>query len=204
MGVRKSLLRLLLGQERAAALHSARTTRRLEALSDRQALLRTYLPFFARRGGRILWIGCRDYTAAYPALLEAQGAEVWTTELDPTQARWGREGRHRTGDMLSLAELFSDLSFDAVICNGVFGHGVDSPEAQADGLAAIASVLEPGGFLLLGWNTHRMPDPESLALPWFSAARSGAVLSRTRFADCTHVYDLMCRIPKEPFTRVST
>jgi SAM-dependent methyltransferase len=195
MALRKRLMRLLLGEARAEAVEADRSARRMMRWPDRKTLIDTYLPLFAGRGGQILWIGCRDYTAAYPAALEAGGAKVWTIDIDPGQAKWGREGRHRIGDMTELAALFPDVLFDAVLCNGVFGHGVDAPEAQASGLAAIASVLKPGGLLLLGWNTDRMADPLLLAAPWFQPTAAGDILPRTRYADATHVYDLLTRTP---------
>ncbi|WP_235559315.1 class I SAM-dependent methyltransferase [Brevundimonas sp. Leaf168] len=79
--------------------------------------------------------------------------------MDPTAARWGREGRHRTGDVCEADRLFSDLTFDAVVCNGVLGYGVDSPDQQQRALKALAAILRPGGRLLLGWNTTRSPIP---------------------------------------------
>lgn len=165
-------------------------------LPDRRALADIYLPALAARGGRILWVGCRRYTAADYPVLERQGAEVWTTDIDPRAARWGRSGRHRTGDICEADQIFDGLSFDTIVCNGVLGFGVDQPYDQERALAAMAAILKPGGLLLLGWNTDKIADP--LDLPrfghFYAPASLGAAPSRLRFDAVTHVYDVLTRV----------
>ena len=195
MGVRKSLLRLVLGPERSERLNARRTTRRIMRSPDRQALLGAYLPAFAAEGGRMLWVGCRDYTEDYPQLLERGGGEAWTTDIDPLAERWGRAGRHRTGDLRQLDRLFEDVGFDAILCNGVLGWGVDEAEDQSRALAAMAGRLRPGGRLLLGWNTDRIEDPlaAGLTAPWYEPGPFAGIETRARFPGATHVYDLLVR-----------
>lgn len=164
-------------------------------LPDRRALADIYLPALAARGGRILWVGTRRYTSADYPVLERQGAEVWTTDIDPRAARWGRSGRHQTGDICEADLIFDDLRFDTIICNGVLGFGVDQPYDQERALAAMAAILKPGGLLLLGWNTDKIADP--LELPafryFYTTASLGAAPFRMRFDAVTHVYDLLAR-----------
>ena len=83
------------------------------------------------------------------------------------------------------------MAFDAVICNGVFGWGVDSPQQQAEAAGALARVMRPSGRLLLGWNTDRMADPVSRGVmaPFFSPVPFADHPSRVEFAGATHVYD---------------
>lgn len=164
-------------------------------LPDRQALAEIYLPALAKRGGRILWVGCRRYTSPDYPVLERGGGEVWTTDIDPRAARWGRSGRHQTGDICEADQIFDDLRFDTIVCNGVLGFGVDQPYDQERALAAMAAILKPGGLLLLGWNTDRIADPRNL--PTFDhfyepASLSGAE-TRMRFDTVTHVYDVLTR-----------
>ncbi|RZJ00889.1 MAG: class I SAM-dependent methyltransferase [Brevundimonas sp.] len=167
----------------------------IRELPDRRLMAEAYIPALAAEGGRILWVGSQAYTAADYAALEAEGAEVWTTDIDPKAARWGREGRHRTGDVCEIDRVFSDLTFDAVVCNGVLGYGVDAPDQQARALGAMAAILRPGGRLLLGWNTDKIEDPivAGLAAPWFVATPLGGQESRVRFDTVTHVYDSLIR-----------
>ena len=191
MSLKKTVLRLLLGREKAEAMRVAKIVRS----PDRVVLVERYLPTFAKAGGRILWVGCQAYTADYPARLEANGAEVWTLEFDPAAAHWGREGRHRTGDLKAVDTLFADLTFDAILCNGVLGFGVNAPTDQQTALDAMAAVLKPGGRLLLGWNTDKISDP--VAAGFTNAYRPttlGDLPARMTFPTVTHVFDLLERV----------
>ncbi|MFC7378907.1 class I SAM-dependent methyltransferase [Brevundimonas sp. GCM10030266] len=194
MGGRTFLTNLFFGKE-AAARRAVAKTKSIRDLPDRKLLAEAYIPAFAADGGRILWVGCRAYTATDYAALETQGAEVWTTDIDPAAARWGREGRHRTGDLCEIDQVFPDLTFDAVICNGVLGFGVDEVEAQRRAFAAMAAILRPGGRLLLGWNNDKIADPVAAGLPdeWFVAADHAGQPARVRFDAVTHVYDSLIR-----------
>ena len=195
MGARKALLRLLFGEARARELNAARTTRRTMKLPDRVALREVYIPAFAAEGGRILWVGCRDYTPnCYPPL-EAGGGEVWTTDIDPDAAAWGQPGRHVTGDVADADALFPETRFDAVLCNGVFGWGVDTEAQQAKAARALSAVMRPGGRLLLGWNTDRMGDPiaHGVMAPHFTPAPFAGRPARVAIARSTHVYDSFIR-----------
>mgnify|MGYP003584689429 CR=1 FL=1 len=194
MGGRTFLTNLLFGKEAAARRLQART-RHIRELPDRLILSDVWIPAFADEGGRILWVGCRAYTSTDYAALEAQGAEVWTTDIDPEAARWGREGRHRSGDLCEIDTVFPDITFDAVICNGVLGYGVDAVEQQRRAKAALARILRAGGRLLLGWNTGKIDDPVAGGLlePWFEVAPFAGQPSRVGFETVTHVYDSLIR-----------
>ena len=90
-------------------------------------------------------------------------APRWATDIDIKAARWGHPTRHRIGDACAREDVFPETRFDAVICNGVFGFGVDTPQMQARSWPP-SPVLKPHGLLLLGWNTgqsvirSRQPD----------------------------------------------
>lgn len=116
MGGRTFLTKLIFGEAAASRMRTARA-RRILSLPDRKLLAEAYLPAFAADGGTILWVGCRAYTADDYAVLERGGATVWTTDIDPEAARWGRQPRHRTGDVCEADGLFADIMFDAIICN---------------------------------------------------------------------------------------
>lgn len=194
MGLGTLVRSVIFGKDADRRRRSAKAAR-IRALPDRRVMADSYVPALAADGGRILWVGCREYTLDDYALLEAQGGEVWTTDIDPAAARWGREGRHRTGDVCEADRLFPDLSFDAVVCNGVLGYGVDSPDQQQRALKALAAILRPGGRLLLGWNTDKIADPVAAGLTDadFQAAPLGDQPTRVRFDAVTHVYDSLIR-----------
>jgi hypothetical protein len=136
--------------------------RRVRRNPGRIALVTEILPAYARLGGRILWIGCRRYTKNYGRLLSAHGGECWTTDIEPSHEKWGERGRHFTCDLVEIDRTQAPASFDTVLCNGVFGFGVDTPEMQLKALKAMSLVLKPGGRLLLGWNTERVADPTAM------------------------------------------
>lgn len=194
MGLGTLVRSFIYGMDADRRRRSAKAAR-IRALPDRRVMADSYVPALAVEGGRILWVGCREYTLDDYALLEAQGGEVWTTDIDPAAARWGREGRHRTGDVCEADRLFPDLTFDAVVCNGVLGYGVDSPDQQRRALKALAAILRPSGRLLLGWNTDKIADPVAAGLTEadFQAATLGDQPSRVRFDAVTHVYDSLIR-----------
>lgn len=171
-------------------------TRRISRYPDRAVLLEQVLPALRQtralaNNAKVLWIGCRAYTTLYYDLIEQSGAECWSIDIEPEVQPFGRRGRHITGDMLKLEQFFPANHFDAVLCNGVLGWGVDDPADQARAFAALGAVTKPEGWVLIGWNTDRMSDPlpfgvaeprlEHAALPGFPA--------RYVVEGCTHVYD---------------
>lgn len=170
------------------------TVRRIMRSPDRLVLVADYLPAFARPGGQILWIGVKRYTQGYPQLLERDGATCWTTDIDPKVARWGHPTRHVVADLCKLDEALEPQCFSGVLCNGVFGFGVDAPAQQQAAWAAIARAIKPGGLLLLGWNTDRCADPVAGGPPApFERAQLSGLPSRREIAGTTHVYDLLRR-----------
>jgi SAM-dependent methyltransferase len=191
MSLKKTLLLLLLGKRRAEQMRVAKIKRS----PDRVMLVEHYIPAFAAEAGRMLWVGCQEYTADYPARLEAGGGEAWTLEFDPAAAIWGREGRHRTGDLKVANQLFADLTFDTILCNGVLGFGVNSVSDQQTALAAMSKILRPGGRLLLGWNTDKIADPVAAGFTGvaFKPTTLGDLPSRQTFPTVTHVFDLLER-----------
>lgn len=186
---------LMVGRTPAARARAREETRAIEHLPDRRALTDLYIPELAKRGSRILWIGVRPYTGEVYDTLASGGAQVWSLDIDRTVAPWGAPGRHRTGDVRALDRLFGPAAFDVVIFSGVLGYGVDTVPDASQAFAAIHSVLEPGGLLLLGWNTDSMVDPVQgeLTAPLYRPAQEGVLPTRLTFEASTHVYDLLRR-----------
>jgi SAM-dependent methyltransferase len=136
-----------------------RNARRVRRNPGRIVLVNEILPAYSRLAGRILWIGCRLYTREYAAILERNGGECWTADIEVAHAKWGVMGRHFTWDLVTIDRLIAAESFDTLLCNGVFGFGVDTRSSQLSALGAMQRILKPGGRLLLGWNTDRVEDP---------------------------------------------
>lgn len=174
----------------------ARRVARLRDGPDRRFLADVCIPLLAAEGGWILWIGCRPDTVDDCAALEAGGGIVWTLDRDAASARWGQPGRHRIGDIWEADHVYASLRFDTVICDGVFGYGVDAPSRQRLALAAIKALLNPGGRLLLGWGVDASDDPREAGLapagltPMPLAGKS----TRMRFDAAGRVYDSFVKL----------
>ena len=169
--------------------------RRVRKNPGRILLVNEILPAYADLCGRILWVGCRLYTMEYAALLERCGGECWTTDIEITHARWGASGRHFTWDLLHIDQLLAPDSIDSVLCNGVFGFGVDTRESQLAALRAMTAILKPGGRLLLGWNTDRVADPLTIDFvrSAFVADDPTGRGARIAVPEASYVYDFLRR-----------
>jgi hypothetical protein len=158
--------------------------------SDRRYLRNAILPAVARlRPARILFVGVRGYTRSYAAPFQELGSEFWTSDIDPTAARFGTPDRHVIADARRLDEDFSRDFFDVVMLNGLFGWGVDTPHDMDSVVAASAKVIAPRGMLLIGWNHDRSPDPDTLpSMGLFEPHSFAGLPAMERFADVTHCY----------------
>jgi SAM-dependent methyltransferase len=82
-----------------------------------------------------------------------------------------------------------------VLCNGVFGFGVDTRAAQLAALKAMGRILKPGGRLLLGWNTDRVEDPLTLDFVQSCFDADGSIANGVRNAvpGAGYVFDFLRR-----------
>jgi SAM-dependent methyltransferase len=133
---------------------------------------------------RVLFVGCDWYTADYPTLMRPD-AEFWTIDLDPNVARYGTS-RHICDDLANIGNYVEAATFDAILCNGVLGWGLDDRESAERAFAACYEALRPGGQLVLGWDHLPRVEsflPESLgSLSKFKLERSisSSVVDRDR------------------------
>ncbi|WP_235559298.1 hypothetical protein [Brevundimonas sp. Leaf168] len=70
MGLGTLVRGLILGKDADRRRRSAKAAR-IRSLPDRRVMAENYVPALAADGGRILWVGCREYTLDDYALLEA-------------------------------------------------------------------------------------------------------------------------------------
>ena len=185
----RSLLKKIIPARWWAWIREYRSDRQTSASPDRAVLVKELIPELALTG-EVLWVGCRRYTKDYYDLIEKQGARCWTLEIDPSAARWGRKGRHIVGNLLEVETLFPGRRFDTVLCNGIFGWGINTEPEQREASRAMAAILKPGGKVLLGWDIKRIPDPLPLLIEeGFSPCRERQVIA----GYYQHVYDVLCR-----------
>lgn len=163
---RRGAVRKLL---RRARMSQAQRTADIASAPDRLVMREHIFPEVARRAGNILFVGVRAYTCEYPAQFEEHGCVCWTLDKDPHASVYGVEGRHETGCVTKIGELFPDTVFRTIVLTGVLGFGVNRFSDQLRSLAACAGALELDGTLILGWNDRRVHSSllEEAACRWF-------------------------------------
>lgn len=165
--------------------------------SDRRYMVESILPALASsKMQRVLFVGCREYTARYGKQLTRAAIDYWTTDIDPVMAIWGEKDHHIVCDIGNIDKICPAESFDAVLLNGVIGNGLDEESEMNRAVTAIERILRPTGILLIGWNSEKgYPDPMNLeAVTMYF--RRGSVLplpSRKTFLDTDHVYEWLVK-----------
>jgi SAM-dependent methyltransferase len=167
------------------------------SFSDRRYLTETIFPALASSNlRRVLFVGCKAYTARYGRQLTRAGIDYWTTDIEPAAAIWGERDHHIVCDIANIDEVCPAGSFDVVLLNGVIGFGVDDESGINRTVTAIARILRPNGMLLIGWDSLKnSPDPNQLetVTTYF---RHGCILplpTRKTFSDTDKVYDWLIK-----------
>jgi len=153
-------------------------------LASRQALGTEILPGLRDRCRSVLFVGTASYTWEYERLFAAD--RYTTLDIAPGAAVWGAR-RHIVSAVQELTQHRPEGFFDGVVMNGVLGFGIDTPEQMHRAFAELRRALPPQGLLVVGWNTDRHADPETLGL-YDGFERSG---ERRVFPPETHVYDVL-------------
>ncbi|MBV8806658.1 MAG: methyltransferase domain-containing protein, partial [Sinobacteraceae bacterium] len=83
-----------------------------------------------------------------------------TLEPNPEHREFGAAA-HIVAPLESLDKHLPPESFDLILCNGVFGWGLDEFENCQAAFEQAHRALRPNGHLLLGWNDvpRRVPFP---------------------------------------------
>ena len=167
------------------------------SFNDRQYMTGKILPALASsKARRILFVGCKAYTARYGKRLTHAGIEYWTTDIAPAAAIWGEKDHHIVCDIAKIDDLSPPESFDVVLFNGVIGDGVDKEDDMNRAITAIARILRPNGTLLIGWNSlKKHPDPMELeaVATYFRHECVFSLPVRKTFPNTDHVYDWLVK-----------
>jgi len=131
---------------------------------DRDTLEQVILPAYAARSDirTVLFVGCAWYTGHYERMLP--GRAYWTLDPDPWKKRFGAR-RHIVAGLEDIADHIAPASLDLILCNGVFGWGLDDRAACERAFDGCFDALRSGGELMIGWNDvpeHRPLDLASL------------------------------------------
>jgi hypothetical protein len=159
------IARAVVPQRIRKRLHDAWLHRRIEHLPSRRFIHQTLLPLLVGANcANLLFIGIQGYNRQIARTCRSLGLTLWTIDVDPAAVRWGVPGRHIVGDVRTLDQQIAPGFFDAAIMNGVLGYGVDDPQGAEAAIRALATVVKPGGFVVVGWNPGRVSDYRDLAV----------------------------------------
>jgi SAM-dependent methyltransferase len=139
----------------------------------------------------VLFVGVEAYTWSWVRLLVRKHVRLITLDVDPRKAIWGAP-HHLVGQIQDVDRSVHPASIDVVVVNGVFGWGVDHADEMERSLQAIHRILQPSGYLVLGWNMGGIPDPATLPTMCrlFTPADGLGITGRKGFPDDSQVYQV--------------
>ncbi|MGH8219794.1 MAG: class I SAM-dependent methyltransferase [Steroidobacteraceae bacterium] len=166
---------------------------------DRRVLERVIFGYYAKRPEvrSVLFVGCQWYTRHYERVFFSEH-DYWTIE-PAEEARKHGARQHVIAPLQRLDAFFPERYFDLIVCNGVFGYGLDSPEQCEAAFDHCYTRLADGGHFVLGWDDvpERRPLPlESLeSLKRFRRFKFPALGTERYLTDTSyrHVYDFYAR-----------
>lgn len=159
--IRKKSPAELAGYAWILARNAAGLENRLDT-PDRRVLEDAVLPWYAGlpEVRRVLFVGTDWFTRHYGSLFP--GREYWTIDPSPWKRQFGAP-RHVVDTLQNLGAHFPAEYFQLIVCNGVFGWGLDGRDDCERAFGQCFERLSPGGHLLFGWNdlAERRPFPPS-------------------------------------------
>jgi uncharacterized protein (TIRG00374 family) len=165
---------------------------------DRDVLERIVFNYYAGQPQvrAVLFVGCDWYTRHYGRTY-FRTKDYWTLDCEPRARRFGAR-QHLVAALEDLGEHLPPGYFELIICNGVYGYGLDSREQCERAFAACYRALRAGGHLIVGWDDIPERTPVSLeqieSLARFSRLPF-APLGTWRYVTDTpyrHTYDFYC------------
>lgn len=128
---------------------------------DRILLEKTIIPYFINKENyhRIIFIGVAWYTMEYNKFFKKK--EFWTIDCDPKMKIYGAK-RHIVDSMENMDKYFAANSVDLIICNGVFGWGLNDPRGVEKAFKICFDLIRESGIFIIGWND--VPDHRPIPL----------------------------------------
>ncbi len=126
---------------------------------DRRILEQIIIPYLASQQNthRVLFVGCEWYTRHYKKFFA--GKEYWTIDFDASKSTYGSKGRHIVDSIEHIGTYFAENYFDVIVCNGVFGWGLNTKEQTKNAFGGCYKILRTGGSFVLGWNDIPVAKP---------------------------------------------
>ncbi len=126
---------------------------------DRRVLEQVIFPYFRSFAEirSILFVGCDWYTKHYERTFFAD-KDYWTIDPLPRARKFaGRQ--HIIAPLEGLDDAFPPGHFDLILCNGVYGYGLDSRGQCERAFDLCHSRLIAGGHFVLGWDDIPVRTP---------------------------------------------
>lgn len=126
---------------------------------DRRVLEKVIFPYFVDSDAyrSVLFIGCSWCTRPYNRLFE-RSKTYWSIDYSPWKRRYGGR-QHVTDGLQNLRQHFEPETFDFIICNGVYGWGLNERDDVEAAFSACAECLTEDGILLIGWGDREETNP---------------------------------------------
>ena len=129
---------------------------------DRRILEQIIIPYYLNGNGyqNVLSVGCHWYTRGYNSWFEKLNRNLFTLDIDPSRKRYGAK-QHIVCAFQNMSGHFKPGSLDLILCNGVFGWGLDDRSDVEQAFLACFDTLRVGGELVVGWddNDEHCPFP---------------------------------------------
>jgi len=166
---------------------------------DRRVLEQVVFPHYRARTEfhSVLFVGCQWYTRHYQTAFFPQH-DYWTLEPSERARKYGSR-QHVVAPLERLDQFFPEGYFDLIVCNGVYGFGLDSLEQCESAFGACHSRLRAGGHFVFGWTDvpARTPVPlEQIASLTRFQRYEFPALGTWRYVTQTpyrHIYDFYYR-----------
>ena len=128
---------------------------------DRRILEEIILPHYADLNDikKVLFVGTDWFTLHYEEIFHQK--EYWTIDNNPSKRRFSGH-RHILDSIEHLSAHFPENYFDLIVCNGVFGWGLNELSNCETAFNQCHICLRGGGQLVLGWNDVPTHCPFSL------------------------------------------
>jgi len=129
---------------------------------DRRVLEQIIFPYYRAQPGfkTVLFVGCNTYTSHYERRY-FENREFWTIEPDSALRRFGAS-HHVVAPLEEVGRHFTDGFFDLIICNGVFGWGLDGAAQCEAAFSQCHRCLRDGGQMVFGWDDVARRTPVDL------------------------------------------
>ena len=108
-------------------------------------------PYFIKEDQyqNILFVGCEYYTKHYNRWYK--GKNYYTYDYNPRKRRFGCR-KHIIDFIENVETHFEKESLDLILCNGVYGWGLNERDHANQAFNGCYQSLRPGGVLMVGWN----------------------------------------------------